>query len=109
MGESMSVGNPNFVKERHVFLARCLKEGHSPWQINDRASGRTLGIALSTIANAIANPNTLIPIEDHINSESARQHLVRLIREIMVTLNLQGFGIVKSRYLKYSLEYTYGK
>jgi hypothetical protein len=76
-----------------------------------RKSGRTLGIAFSTIGSAMEKPGEPISVVDHYGgttiheSDRADENLMRMILGIINTLNLKCFRIERPDYHTYHLVY----
>lgn len=73
-------------------------------EIKVRRTGRTLGIAFATLGRALTNPNTNIPVIDHVNTHQANLILVEYIETLIGKLGLKNIHVNKTkRVIRYVL------
>ena len=58
------------------------------WDDAYRGSGRTTSIILSTVRDAIWNPNTVVSCKDHYDRLPAHSHVFKKVHDILTLLNV---------------------
>ena len=72
---------------------------------SDRCSGRTTGLALEAIGQALQNPESEIQVRDHYGTEISHKNLLDMCACIVKKMGLEGFSYNKPLLsIKYSLE-----
>lgn len=66
-------------------------------EIKVRRTGRTLGIAFAVLGRALTNPNTDIPVIDHVNTRHANLILVEYIETLIGKLGLKNIHVNKTK------------
>ena len=74
-------------------------------EASDRCSGKTTGIALKTIGEALLNPGTEIAVTDHFPTRAASIKLSQVIAYYIYTLELEGVTMdTKKLSIRFDLE-----
>lgn len=84
--------NNDWIKERERVLKLARESGDHDPELQNRRSGRSTGLALIIIGDALSNPNNCFTIKDHFpNRMMADRHLMELTKKIINELGLVGF------------------
>jgi hypothetical protein len=81
-----------------------LNQGGDSLLLADRMSGRSTGIALQQIGEALQFPGTMIRVRDHVNSYYARKQQYVRVQDLVTSLGLRCFT-----FNPISLTITYSK
>lgn len=74
-------------------INEVLKLGYSIKELKNRRIGKSTGLALGFISQALLKPNTQIKVYDHFNSESiqTKRYMLQNIQKLVQDLNLKWF------------------
>ncbi len=95
----------SWIEDRLKALKNASSYSGIPWEeLQDRRSGRSTGLALIAIGQALTHPGEEIRIKDHYDSREADELLMRTTFDLVSKLELEGFTFNKAyKFIRFDL------